>query len=56
MMTLEHESYGDTMRCMHAWDEMRYMHMKYIAYALMLTSFLFGDHDAFICLLYVTYS
>lgn len=56
MMTLEHEIYGNTMKCMHAWDEMRYMHMKHIAHALMLTPRLFEDHNTFLFLLHVTRS
>ena len=41
---------------MHAWDEMRYMHMKHIAHALMLTPRLFEDHNTFLFLLHVTRS
>ena len=41
---------------MHARDEMRYMQMEYIAYAMMLTPRLFGDHNTFVFLLHVTRS
>lgn len=40
MMTLEHERYGNARQCI------RYMHIKYIAYALMFSSSLFEEHAA----------
>jgi hypothetical protein len=41
MMTLEHERYGNARQCM------RYMHVKYIAYAPMFSSSLFEEHGTF---------